>query len=95
MFFYVFYDVPDDGLRNKIAEVLKDYGFERVQKSVFFGELTRNKVEELAMVLDDLIGDNEADVRIITVPPSFVDKVIVVRSMYGDYVPRREEVVVV
>lgn len=95
MFFYVFYDVPDDRLRTKIADVLKDYGLERIQKSVFFGKLSRNRVEELAMVLDDLIGDEEADVRIIFVPPSFVNKVIVVRAMYNIKLPVEEEVLVV
>jgi len=95
VFFYVFYDVPDDRLRTKIADVLKDYGLERIQKSVFFGKLSRNRVEELAMVLDDLIGDEEADVRIIFVPPSFVNKVIVVRAMYNIKLPVEEEVLVV
>jgi len=80
---YVFYDVPDDGLRNRIADTLKNYGLERLQKSVFWGEMTWNRATELAMVLDDLIGKQEADVRIIFVPPSFRDKVIVVRDMYS------------
>ena len=87
--------MPDDRLRTKIADVLKDYGLERIQKSVFFGKLSRNRVEELAMVLDDLIGDEEADVRIIFVPPSFVNKVIVVRAMYNIKLPVEEEVLVV
>ena len=79
---YIFYDIPDDRLRTKVADVLKDFGLERIQKSVFFGRLSRNRVEELCLVLDDLIGDKEADVRIIFVPPSFVNKVIIVRAMY-------------
>jgi len=80
---YVFYDVPDDRLRNQIADALKNYGLDRLQKSVFWGELTWNRAEELAIVLDDLIGKQEADVRIIFVPPSFRNKVIVVRDMYS------------
>jgi len=93
-FCYVFYDIPDDKLRNRVANILKDYGLERLQKSVFCGWLTWNRAEELAMYLDYVIGDYEADVRIVFVPPSFRDKVIVVRSMYG--APRfSEEVMVV
>ncbi len=90
---YVVYDIPDDRLRTKVADVLKDFGLERLQKSVFFGRLTRNRVEELCLVLDDLIGRKEADVRIIFVPPSFVDKVIVVRAMY-DFGSFEREVIV-
>ena len=91
---YVFYDVPDDKLRNRIADTLKNFGLDRLQKSVFVGMMTRNRAEELALILDDLIGDMEADVRIVFVPPSFRDKVIVVRDMYS-FKLKREEVMVV
>ena len=90
---YVFYDIPDDRLRYKVANKLKDYGLERLQKSVFFGKLSWNRAEELKMVLDDLIGDEEADVRIAFIPPSYVNRVIVVRAMYR--VDFDEEVIVV
>jgi len=90
---YIFYDVPDDRLRTRIADVLKDYGLERIQKSVFFGRLSRNRVEELCLVLDDLIGEKEADVRIVFVPPSFVNKIIIVRAMYNIHLVEEEVLV--
>lgn len=90
---YVFYDVPDDRLRYRIADMLMNYGLERLQKSVFVGKLTYNKAEELAMILDDLIGREEADVRIIFVPPSFENKVIVVREMYNIEIKRPEVII--
>lgn len=94
LYCYVFYDVPDDRLRTKISDALKDFGLERLQKSVFFGSLSRNRVEELAQLLDDIIGDREADVRIVFVPPSFVERVIVVRAMYDSVVGGGRVVVV-
>jgi len=94
LYCYVFYDVPDDRLRGKIADALKDYGLERVQKSVFFGSLSRNRVEELAQFLDELIGSMDADVRIVFIPPSFVDRVIVVRVMYSDVLSSERVIVV-
>lgn len=80
---FVFYDVPDDRVRNRVASVLKDYGLYRLQKSVFEGDLSYNRGHELSLVLDRVIGSAEADVRIVFVPPSFLDKVIVVREMYN------------
>lgn len=32
---YLFYDIENDGIRNKIAETCKDYGLERIQFSGF------------------------------------------------------------
>ena len=54
---YVLYDIPDDTIRTKIAEVCKDYGLERIQFSAFCGSLTRNKREELFLRLGDVLGE--------------------------------------
>jgi CRISPR-associated protein Cas2 len=54
---YVLYDIPNDGVRAKIADVCKDYGLERIQFSAFCGPLTRNKREELFLRLDDVLGE--------------------------------------
>lgn len=54
---YVLYDIPDDGIRTKIADVCKDYGLERIQFSAFYGSLTRNKREELFLRLGDVLGE--------------------------------------
>jgi CRISPR-associated protein Cas2 len=61
---YVLYDIPDDGVRDKVAEVCKDYGLERVQFSAFFGRLTRNKREELFLRLEEVLGDRLGKVLI-------------------------------
>lgn len=54
---YVLYDIPDDAVRTKIAEVCKDYGLERIQFSAFCGALTRNKREELFLRLGSTLGE--------------------------------------
>lgn len=54
---YVLYDIPDDGVRTKIADVCKDYGLERIQFSAFCGSLTRNKREELFLRLGEVLGE--------------------------------------
>jgi CRISPR-associated protein Cas2 len=53
---YVLYDIPDDPVRSRIAEVCKDYGLARIQFSAFSGPLTRNKREELFLRLRDTLG---------------------------------------
>ncbi len=53
---YIFYDIEDDNIRNKIAESCKDYGLRRIQFSGFSGILGKNKREELFLKLSFLIG---------------------------------------
>ncbi|MGD9728521.1 MAG: CRISPR-associated endonuclease Cas2 [Nitrospiraceae bacterium] len=53
---YVLYDIPDDGIRTKIADICKDYGLQRIQFSAFCGPLTRNMREELFLRLGDTLG---------------------------------------
>jgi CRISPR-associated protein Cas2 len=54
----IIYDISDDRLRLKVAEVLKNYGLKRIQKSAFIGYLTRSRLSSLvvdvrAIVVDD------------------------------------------
>lgn len=44
---FLIYDIQDDKARNKVADLCKDYGLRRVQFSTFFGDLNRNRQEEL------------------------------------------------
>ncbi len=37
------YDIEDDKLRGRAADICFDYGLERVQFSAFFGKLNRNR----------------------------------------------------
>ena len=90
-FVYVFYDIPDDRVRLKVASILKDYGLLRLQKSVFCGEMAYARAEEIALRIDRVMGSAEGDVRIVFVPESFRDRVIVVRELYN---VREENVVV-
>jgi CRISPR-associated protein Cas2 len=52
---YVIYDIENDRIRCRVSEVCKDYGLERIQYSAFFGQLTRNKREELFLKLSKII----------------------------------------
>ncbi len=51
--FIVAYDITDDKERDKIAKVLKDFGF-RVQKSVFECRLTEKELKKMLSRLEQL-----------------------------------------
>jgi CRISPR-associated protein Cas2 len=51
----VLYDIPHDRTRTKVSEKCLDYGLQRFQYSAFHGHLTKNRREELASVLEELI----------------------------------------
>ncbi len=60
------YDVPDDGRRVRIANLLKSYG-ERVQLSVFECWLNASEVEDLKQRLGRVMEPTEDSVRIYAV----------------------------
>jgi CRISPR-associated protein Cas2 len=51
----VLYDVSHDRTRTKVSEKCLDFGLTRFQYSAFQGMLTRNRREELALVLEHVI----------------------------------------
>ena len=61
------YDIEEDRLRTRISNVCLDYGLERIQFSAFFGKLNRNRRQELAMKLQNELGDESGRLRIIPV----------------------------
>jgi CRISPR-associated protein Cas2 len=61
------YDIEDDRLRARVADVCMDYGLERIQFSAFFGKLNRNRRQELALRLQGELGDESGRIRIIPV----------------------------
>ncbi len=64
---FLIYDIEDDGTRGKVADTCQNYGLTRVQYSTFFGDLTRNRQEELALRLRRLIGRRRAYVLVVPI----------------------------
>jgi CRISPR-associated protein Cas2 len=63
----VLYDIPHDRTRTKVSEKCLDYGLTRFQYSAFQGPLTRNRREELALVLQQIIEVYGGSVALIPV----------------------------
>ena len=74
----VVYDVPNDGLRTQISHVLEDFGYQRLQYSVFIGQRTQNILEEIALILKDLIGSEPADVRCYQICEKCLEKKMII-----------------
>ncbi|MCB0112481.1 MAG: CRISPR-associated endonuclease Cas2 [Caldilineaceae bacterium] len=61
------YDIPDDGLRTKIADFCLDYGLDRVQYSAFMGRLNSNHQEELMLKIEEKIGEAAARIDLFPI----------------------------
>ena len=61
------YDIEDDKLRTRTADICMNYGLERIQFSAFFGKLNRNRRQELSLRLQRELGNQSARVRIIPI----------------------------
>jgi CRISPR-associated protein Cas2 len=56
MLTWVVYDISKDRTRKKICDRCLDYGLQRVQKSVYLGEVPANRVEEIIQFSKDLLN---------------------------------------
>lgn len=63
----VIYDIPDDRIRDRIADICLDYGLDRIQYSAFYGELRRTHQEELMMRVRKRLGKRAGDVRLLPI----------------------------
>jgi CRISPR-associated protein Cas2 len=61
----VSYDVVDDGRRARLSKFLLGH-LDRVQKSVFEGEIQESKLEELREGIEKRIDQTEDSVRVYT-----------------------------
>lgn len=64
---FLIYDIENDKLRTRAADICMNYGLDRIQFSAFFGKLTRNLRQELCLRLQRELGDKSARIRIIPV----------------------------
>ena len=78
------YDIESDRLRNRISEACLDYGLERIQYSAFFGKLSRNRRQELALRLRSEVKDETAKIRVIPVCQADLDQMWMLEQLSPD-----------
>ena len=64
---FVVYDITDDKLRLKVADVCKDYGLDHIQYSVFSGPLDSTRRNEMFARLDHTLGNNEGKILMLQI----------------------------
>jgi CRISPR-associated protein Cas2 len=57
---WVIYDISDDRIRVRIAQLCKGYGLYRVQKSAFLGDLNKNELDAIALECEELIEESDS-----------------------------------
>ncbi len=70
----VCYDIPNDRIRERVSDFCLDKGLQRVQFSIFLGNLSTTLAYELAAQVIRKLGRNEGQVRFIPVCDKDWDK---------------------
>jgi CRISPR-associated protein Cas2 len=63
----VVYDIEDDRVRARIANICKDYGLEHIQYSAFCGPLSSTMRGEMVTRLGDTLGEKVGKVLVLPV----------------------------
>ena len=82
MLYLITYDVPEEypKLRRKISLILKNWGLQRIQYSVFIGDISRNFAETIALQINEVIKNEPADVRIFPICQKCLEKAIIIAN---------------
>ncbi|MBP2132411.1 CRISPR-associated protein Cas2 [Methanomicrobium sp. W14] len=89
MFIWVMYDIGDTHVRTKISEDCRDFGLERFQKSVFFGEATDGLMQRLAETLKSRMKERDEErksdsILVFTMCKSCLEKKIVIGKRFNE-----------
>ncbi len=74
------YDITDDDLRKAVADLLKNNGLERIQYSVFYGELTRNEAEEIGIKFKEITLKHTAQLILLPLCEMCAKKQLIINN---------------
>ncbi len=61
------YDISNDRIRTKVADLCLDYGLDRIQFSAFTGRLSRTHQEELMLRIERLMRKRQGNVQLFPI----------------------------
>ncbi|WP_110518340.1 CRISPR-associated endonuclease Cas2 [Herpetosiphon llansteffanensis] len=61
------YDIVDDRIRTKVADLCLDYALQRIQYSAFMGDIPRTLSEELWLKISKLVNNQEHSIELIPI----------------------------
>ena len=76
MIYLITYDIPQTPLRGKIAKMCENYGFKRIQYSVFLGSTSQNLVETFSLQAKEALKGQTGQITIIPVCRQCYEKII-------------------
>ena len=82
MLTWVIYDISNDRTRLKIAEQCLNIGLQRVQKSVFLGDLEPNRIDEVIEFSRELLDLENDSVYVFPMCREDFDKVRIVGQSF-------------
>jgi CRISPR-associated protein Cas2 len=82
MLTWVIYDISKDRTRSKIADRCLDFGLQRVQKSVFLGDLQPNRIDEVIEFSRELLDLETDSVYVFPMCREDFDKVRIVGQSF-------------
>lgn len=68
--YWILYDIVNSKVRNKMVKICMDYGLRRIQKSCFFGEISKTNIKRIESEISGLIQEGD---RICLIPMSQKD----------------------
>lgn len=92
MHLVVAYDVIDDGRRTRLAKFLLGY-LDRVQKSVFEGEIQEGRFDRMRSGITEIIDQDEDSVRIYHLCARCIGAVDVIGA--GEYIDAAQDDVII
>lgn len=63
----VFYDIIENKIRNRIINLLFDFGFQRIQFSTFLGDLSEEKLKKLYLSAKEIINEDRDSMYIFNI----------------------------
>jgi CRISPR-associated protein Cas2 len=78
MLTWVVYDISKDRTRTKIGDRCLDFGLQRVQKSVYLGDIPPNRVDEIIVFSRELLNLKTDSVYVFPMCRPDFDKVRIV-----------------
>ena len=69
MLVLVIYDISEDDARQKIANILLQYGFKRIQRSAYIGKIPSHILKELELKLKKLMKTAHGNIQIFKLTP--------------------------
>ncbi len=93
MLTWFIYDISDNKVRNNIVRIAREYGLYRVQKSVFFGNINNNKMDEIILESKKVINFQEDSVYIFPMCEKDFKKAILLGQSFDKELVTDEKIV--